>query len=59
MHTKEYFMDEIERAYHVLGRDMGELQNETDIAAWFNEGYINSSLRDELIGYNKAIARMY
>ena len=31
-------MDEIERAYHVLGRDMGELQNETDIAAWFNEG---------------------
>ena len=34
-------------------------KNETDIAAWFNEGYINSSLRDELVVYNKAIARMY
>ena len=59
MTTKEYFMAEIDRAYDVLGRDMGELQNETDIAAWFNEGYINSSLRDELRGYNKAIALKY
>ena len=23
MYTKEYFMDEIDRAYRVLGRDMG------------------------------------
>lgn len=38
MYTKEYFMDEIDRAYVVLGRDVGELQNDTDIAAWFNEG---------------------
>lgn len=59
MYTKEYFMDEIERAYHVLGIDMGELQNETDIAAWFNEGYINAIVRDELKRYNKSIARKY
>ena len=57
--TKEYFMAEIERAYDVLGRDNGELQNATDIAAWLNEGYIDILTRDELMQYNKAIARMY
>lgn len=57
MYTKEYFMDEIVRAYDVLGRDMGELQNETDIAAWFNEGYVDASCRDELIRYNRKVAR--
>lgn len=59
MYTKEYFMDEIDRAYRVLGRDMGELQNETDIAVWLNEGYIDILTRDELREYNKAIARSY
>lgn len=57
MYTKEYFMDEIDRAYVVLGRDVGELQNDTDIAAWFNEGYIDISVRDELRRYNRAVAR--
>lgn len=57
MYTKEYFMDEIDRAYNVLGRDNGELQNETDIAVWLNEGYIDILTRDELRQYNRAIAR--
>ena len=57
MYTKEYFMDEIDRAYYVLGSDMAELQNATDIAAWFNEGYIDASCRDELIRYNSKVAR--
>lgn len=57
MYTKEYFMDEIDRAYRVLGSDMAELQNATDIAAWFNEGYINASCRDELIRYNREVYR--
>ena len=59
MYTKEYFIDEIERAYNVLGRDMGELQNDTDIEAWFNDCYINASVRDELKRYNRSIARRY
>ena len=52
-------MAEIDRAYDVLGRDNGELQNETDIAVWLNEGYIDILTRDELRQYNKAIARRY
>ena len=57
MYAKEYFMEVIDRAFRVLGGDMGELQNAMDIAVWFKEGYIDASCRDELIRYNIEVAR--
>ena len=53
MFTLDHFKDEIDRAYDVLGRDRGELQNETDIEAWYADGLISRNVRDELIRYNK------
>lgn len=53
MYTINYFKDEIDRAYEILGRDRGELQNETDIEAWYADGLISISERDELRRYNK------
>lgn len=53
MYTIDYFKDEIDRAYRVLGRDRGELQNEMDIEVWYADGLISMSGRDELRRYNK------
>lgn len=48
-----YYKEEIERAIRVLGKDRGELQNDTDIEGWYKEGYINEQEYTELKRYNR------
>ena len=53
MNTIDYFKAEIDRVYRVLGRDRGQLQNNTDIDCWYTESLISVGERDELRRYNK------
>ena len=52
-----YFKEELERAIRVLGKDRGELQNDTDIEGWYKEGYINEQEYIELKKYNRKLCR--
>lgn len=52
-----YFKEELERAIRVLGKDRGELQNDTDIEGWYKEGYINDQEYIELKRYNRKLCR--
>ena len=52
-----YFKEELERAIRVLGKDRGELQNDTDIEAWHKDGYINDREYIELKRYNRKLCR--
>ena len=52
-----YFKKEIERGIRVLGKDIGELQNDTDIETWHKEGYINEQECKELKRYNRKLCR--
>lgn len=52
-----YFKEEIERALRVLGKDRGELQNETDIEEWYKGGYVNEQEYTELKRYNRKLCR--
>ena len=61
MTVKEIKMEslrtDIERAIRVLGKDRGELQNDTDIEAWHKDGYINDREYIELKRYNRKLCR--
>ena len=50
---------EIVRAYNVLGAEKGSLQNDTDIEAWFKDGYINADEKNRLHGYNRRLYKQY
>lgn len=50
-----YFKEEVERGIRLLGKDIGELQNDTDIEVWHNEGYINEQECKELKRYNRKL----
>ena len=52
-----YFKEELERAIRVLGKDRGELQNDTDIEAWHKDGYINDRECMELKRYNRKLCK--
>lgn len=57
MKTMNYrdFEQEIIRAYTVLGAEKGSLQNDTDIEAWFKDGYINADEKNRLHGFNQRL----
>lgn len=52
------YKDEIERAYKVLGY-RAEDQNIMDIKGLYEDHIINGVKRDELLKYNKELAKEY
>lgn len=56
---QEFFESEIIRAYNVLGRDRGEMQNCTDIEAWFKQGMINETEKNHLNNFNRQMSKAY
>lgn len=52
-----YYKEELKRGIRVLGKERGELQNDTDIEAWHKDGYINEREYIELKRYNRELCR--
>lgn len=53
----EELKNEIHRAYRVLGKIYGEMQNARDIDGWEKRGYITKEEAAELRKYNSRLAR--
>lgn len=56
--TMAFFMEEIDRAYRVLGAQGGG-QNWTDIEGWYKDGKITAEQRAALHQYNREVGRHY
>lgn len=54
----EELKSEIRRAYRVLGKIYGEMQNARDIDGWEKRGYITKEEAAELRKYNREFARI-
>ena len=57
--TYRDFEQEIIRAYNVLGAEKGSLQNDTDIEAWFKDGYMDAEEKNRLHGFNWRLYNRY
>lgn len=53
----EEMKSEIRRAYRVLGRIHGDMQNERDIQSWERRGMITKDEAAALRAYNREVAR--
>lgn len=49
----ELIKEELDRAFEVLGKERGELQNDTDLYIWAKKGLITIEQYKDLLVYNR------